>query len=132
MCKEELNQEIEQDVNEVENIEEKTLDEMSKDELIDVICQLMDMKEKEIEVDTENIQNLELDKKEFTKGLKSMSLIAGQFCALTSVGIDNASAIDVIVNMANTEFNLKLNQMTCDSNEKTARFQQVNQEQNSI
>jgi len=122
------------DINENELNEElddqTSLESLSKDELIDVIEQLMNSKD--VNIDTDNLQNLSLDAKEYAKGLKSISLIAGQYSGLKSVGIDSTSAIDILINMANTEFNLKLNQMTGDSNKEVAKVQQFTQEQNQV
>jgi hypothetical protein len=55
--------------------------------------------------------------------------MAGQLNALVSAGFDKASAIDVILNERNIEYNLQLNEMTCASNEKQAKYQQ---EQNQV
>jgi len=117
----ELNEDMEDDT---------SLESLSKDELIDVIEQLMNSKD--VEVNTENIQNLGLNEKEFAKGLSSVSLIAGQYTGLKNVGIDSASAIDILINMANTEFNLKLNEMTCTNNKAVAGIQQTISEQNQV
>ena len=113
-----------------QDMEEKTLEDMSKDELIDVVCQLMEIKDKEIEINTDDIQGIKIDPKEFAKGVKSMSFMAGQYSVLKSVGIDSTSAIDMIVNERNVEYNLKLNEMTCINNREIANIQQTIQEQN--
>jgi len=125
MCKEELNQieDIEDEIN-----EEMTLDDMSKDQLINVIEQLMSSKE--VDINTENVQELELNPQEFQAGIDSISFLVGQYSALKSVGIDSTSAIDVILNERNIEYNLELNRMTCDNNKEIAKTQQTITEQN--
>lgn len=127
MCKEELNQveDIEDGIN-----EEMTLDDMSKDQLIDVIEQLMNTKE--VEVDTESVQGLEFDEDEFQAGIDSISFLAGQYSALKNVGIDSASAVDIILNERNIEYNLQINQMTCENNKAVAKIQQTISEQNQV
>lgn len=127
MCKEELNQ-----IEDIEEVENKTIEDMSQEELVEVVYQLMDMKEKEIEVYTENVKDLEIDQEEFKAGIDSVSFMCGQFNALVSSGIDKASAIDILLNERNIDYNLQLNQMTSDNNKEIARIQQVQQEQNSI
>lgn len=122
----EVDQEIEDDM------EELNLEDMDKEQLISVIEQLMYMKEKEIEVNTDSIQGIEIDSKEFAKGIKAMSFIAGQYCALKSVGVDSTSAIDIVVNERNVEYNLKLNKMTCENNKEISKIQATIQEQNQV
>jgi hypothetical protein len=122
MCKEELNN--------VEDIEEDqtSLESLSKDELIDVIEQLMNSKD--IKVNTENVQDLELDPQEFQAGIDSISFLAGQFSTLVNIGVDKTSAIDIILNERNIEYNMQLNQMTCENNKEIAKIQQEIQENN--
>jgi hypothetical protein len=124
MCKEELNN--------VEDMEEDqtSLESLSKDELIDVIEQLMDSKD--VKVNTENIQELELDSQEFQAGIDSISFLAGQFSTLVNIGVDKTSAIDIILNERNIEYNMQLNQMTCDNNREIAKIQQEIQENNQL
>lgn len=117
---------------EIEQEEELTLEDMDKEQLISTIEQLMYMREKEIEVNTDNIQNLELDNKEFAKGLKSVSFICGMIAGLSSVGLTKDQVMDYVVNEQNIKFNKDLNSQTCASNERTAKIQQATQEQNQI
>jgi hypothetical protein len=112
-----------------ENVE-LTLENMSKDQLISVVEQLMSIKD--IEVDIDDVQGIKLDKKEFEKGIKLVSLTCGMISALTSVGLTKDQVMDYVINEQNINFNLKLNQMTCDSNKETAKIQQTVQEQNQI
>ena len=127
MCKEELNQ---VDEMEEENFEEMTLDDMSKDQLIDVIEQLMTTKE--VEVSTDSVQGLEFDEDEFSKGLKSVSYICGMISGLSSVGLNKDQIMDYVVNEQNIKFNKDLNSQTCVSNEKVAKIQQTIAEQNNV
>lgn len=120
--------EIDQELD--EEMESKTIEDMSKDELVEVVYQLMEMKEKEIEIDTENVQGFEINEQEFKAGIDSISFMCGQFNALVSSGIDKASAIDILLNERNIDYNLQLNKMTCDNNREVAKIQQTIQEQN--
>ena len=122
MCKEELNQ-----VDEMEEVEQEQ-EYFTQDEVYDIIEQVTP----KIEVNTEDVQNYCIDEQEYIAGVQSMSFLVGQYSALRSAGIDSSSAIDIIVNERNIEFNLQINEMTCTSNEKTAKIQQINQEQNNV
>ena len=115
-----------------EEIEDKTIEEMSQEELVEVVYQLMDMKEKEIEVNMDDVQGLSINVQEYQAGIDSISFLVGQYSALKSVGIDSTSAIDVILNERNIEYNLELNRMTCDNNREVAKIQQTIQEQNQV
>ena len=122
MCKEELNQ-----VDEMEEVEQEQ-EYFTQDEVYDIIEQVTP----KIEVNTEDVQNYCIDEQEYIAGVQSMSFLVGQYSALRSAGIDSSSAIDIIVNERNIEFNLQINEMTCTSNERTAKIQQINQEQNQV
>ena len=113
-----------------EELEDKTIEEMTQEELVEVVYQLMDMKDKEIEVDKENVQGLSINLQEYQSGMDSISFLIGQYSALKSVGIDSTSAIDIIINERNIEYNLDINRMTCDNNKEIAKIQQTINEQN--
>ena len=49
-----------------------------------------------------------------------------------SVGVDLQSAIELVLNERNISYNLELNKMTCDSNERQVKIQGVKTEQNQI
>lgn len=115
------------EVNEQEGL---TLDDMSKEQLIDTIEQLMDMSDKEIVVNKDDIQNIAIDSGKYKKGVSSMSYIIGQYSALVGVGIDSTSAIDIVVNERNIVYQEGLNGMTCENNLKIAKTQQIQVEQN--
>jgi hypothetical protein len=123
MCKEELNQ-----VDEIEEVESQEQEYFTQDEVYDIIEQVTP----KVEINVDEVQGLELNSQEFQAGIDSISFLCGQYSALRSVGIDSSSAIDIIVNERNIEFNLQINQMTCTSNEKTAKIQQTIQEQNQV
>lgn len=116
----ELNQEIETEGTEQEYF--------TQNEVYDIIEQVTP----KVEVITEGVDGLKINAQEFQAGIDSISFLCGQYSALRSVGIDSSSAIDIIVNERNIEFNLQINEMTCNSNEKQSKIQQVNQEQNQI
>lgn len=122
------------EVNEKELIQEDEMDEtegqeyFTQDEVYDIIEQVTP----KVKVNVEEVQELQINSQEFQAGIDSISFLCGQYSALRSVGIDSNSAIDIIVNERNIEFNLQINEMTCKSNEKQAKLQQVQAEQNQI
>lgn len=81
---------------------------------------------------TENIEDLQLDKKEFSKGIKDISYIAGQIVALQSIGYSQEYIHEFLLNKDTGKHNMELNKMTCDSNEKVAKAGAVQMEKNSI
>lgn len=118
MCKEELNEEME-----LEN-ETTSMEDLSKEELLKVIEYLQEMPK----LDLEDLMNMN----EFQEGIKSMAKVCGQVVALNTVNVDSNTIADIILNEANIQYNLKLNEMTCSSNEKVARLQEVKVEQSQI
>lgn len=123
MFKEELNQ-----VDEIEEVGSQEQEYFTQDEVYDIIEQVTP----KVEINVDKVQGLELNSQEFKAGIDSISFLCGQYSALRSVGIDSSSAIDIIVNERNIEFNLQINEMTCTSNEKTAKIQQTIVEQNQV
>jgi hypothetical protein len=116
----------------IENNEYINLEDMSKEELIDVVYELANDKSKEVAVNLENVQSLEFEADEFEKGLKSVSYICGMITGLSNVGLNKEQIMDYVVNEQNIKFNKNLNKMTCDSNEKTAKIQNVQIQQQMI
>lgn len=54
-----------------------------------------------IQLDTEGLEEIKIDKKEFLKGVKQVSILAGMFSCLRSVGMDMDSASAFILNERN-------------------------------
>lgn len=128
MCKEELNQEVELD--EDMEMEDLTLEDMDKDQLIDVITQLMEMRDREIEINTDNIQGIEVDEQEYKAGVQSMSFLVGQISVLKASGVSEDFIREMILNRETIEHNQTLQHMNNESSERIAKIQQTIQEQN--
>ena len=79
MCKEFENEELE--LNEQEQV---NLEDLDREELINIIYSLSEQKDKEIEIYTDNVQDTKIDSKEFENGVNSFSFIAGAFSVLNS------------------------------------------------
>ena len=117
---------------ELELNEEDTIESLSKEQLIELVYNLLYQKDKEIQIGTDELETVSIDKNEFKKGVKSVSSICGSLSALMSVGVDLQSAIELVLNERNISYNLELNKMTCESNERQAKITQVKLEQNQI
>ena len=60
------------------------------------LLKLLESLEPKVEVNTENIQGLSLNKEEFERALEDMSYVCGQIIALKSVGCTTSMAFDYI------------------------------------
>lgn len=57
----------------------------------------------QVELDTSEVANSKIDKKEFEKGIKDMSRIAGRFSVLRNVGMSEEAIITYMLNDRNIE-----------------------------
>lgn len=89
------------------------------------IAQLLDEVLPKVACNTNDLQDFELDEYKFQNGVNSVSEICGQYSALINVGIDKSSAIDVIMNIQNIEFNKIVNTENCTTNKETAKLQNI-------
>ena len=122
-----MNEELNQEQELMEEVEQEQ-EYFSQEEVYDIIEQVTP----KVEVNVDEVQGLELNSQEFQAGIDKVSRTCGMISALASVGLTKDQIMDYVINEQNIEFNLKLNQMTCDSNKETARIQQVVQESNQI
>ena len=89
------------------------------------IAQLLDEVLPKVVCNTNELQDFKLNEKMFQNGVSSVSGICGQYSALTNVGVDKSSAIDIIMNIQNIEFNKIVNTENCTTNKETAKLQSV-------
>ena len=61
------------------------------------VAQLLDEVLPKVACNTNDLQDFKLDEDKFQDGINSVSAICGQFSALTNVGVDKSSAIDIIM-----------------------------------
>ena len=129
MCKD-----CENNINKNEELEQEnvSLEDLSKDELLDVCYSLLEQKDKEIDINVDDLNDITIDKSEFKKGIKQYSSIAGAFTVLNSVGYPKDLIHEFLINRETVEFQLALNEQTCESNEKQAKITQVKLEQSQI
>ena len=104
MCKEckevEMNDEVEQE-------KEFSIEDLSREELIETVYSLLSTKEKEINLDNGRISELD----SFQKGVEKASFYAGFYSCLVNCGVSTQDA-----------FELMLNQNTCDNNQELQRI----------
>ena len=118
------NEELEQ-----ENV---SLEDMDKEQLLDIVYSLLEQKDKEIDINVDNLDGITIDKNEFKKGIKQYSAIAGAFTVLNSVGYPKDLIHEMILNDKTIQHNQQLQQMNNESSEKIAKIQEVKTEQSQI
>ena len=124
-CKDvEMNEELEQ--------ENMSLEDMDKEQLLDIVYSLLEQKDKEIDINVDNLDGITIDKNEFKKGIKQYSAIAGAFTVLNSVGYPKDLIHEMILNDRTISHNQQLQQMNNESSEKIAKIQEVKIEQSQI
>ena len=104
MCKEckdvGINEEVEQE-------REFSIEDLSHEELIETVYNLLSTKEKEIDLDNSVIAESD----SFQKGVEKASFYAGFYSCLVNCGVSTQDA-----------FELMLNQNTCDNNQELQRI----------
>ena len=104
MCKEckdvEMNEEVEQE-------KEFSIEDLSREELIETVYNLLSTKEKEIDLDNSTIA----ESASFQKGVEKASFYAGFYSCLVNCGISTQDA-----------YELMLNENTCKNNQELQRI----------
>ena len=108
MCKD-----CENNINKNEELEQEnmSLEDMDKEQLLDIVYSLLEQKDKEIDINVDNLDGIAIDKNEFKKGIKQYSAIAGAFTVLNSVGYPKDLIHEMILNDKTIQHNQKLQQM---------------------
>ena len=129
MCKD-----CENNINKNEELEQEnmSLEDMDKEQLLDIVYSLLEQKDKEIDINVDNLDGITIDKNEFKKGIKQYSAIAGAFTVLNSVGYPKDLIHEMILNDRTIQHNQQLQQMNNESSEKIAKIQEVKIEQSQI
>ena len=129
MCKD-----CENNINKNEELEQEnmSLEDMDKEQLLDIVYSLLEQKDKEIDINVDNLDGITIDKNEFKKGIKQYSAIAGAFTVLNSVGYPKDLIHEFLINRETIDYQLSLNEQTCESNERQAKITQVKLEQAQI
>ena len=129
MCKD-----CENNINKNEELEQEnvSLEDMDKEQLLDIVYSLLEQKDKEIDINVDDLNDITIDKSEFKKGIKQYSAIAGAFTVLNSVGYPKDLIHEMILNDRTISHNQQLQQMNNESSEKIAKIQEVKTEQAQI
>ena len=129
MCKD-----CENNINKNEELEQEnvSLEDMDKEQLLDIVYSLLEQKDKEIDINVDDLNDITIDKSEFKKGIKQYSAIAGAFTVLNSVGYPKDLIHEMILNDKTIQHNQQLQQMNNESSEKIAKIQEVKTEQAQI
>ena len=129
MCKD-----CENNINKNEELEQEnvSVEDMDKEQLLDIVYSLLEQKDKEIDINVDDLNDITIDKSEFKKGIKQYSASAGAFTVLNSVGYPKDLIHEMILNDKTIQHNQQLQQMNNESSEKIAKIQEVKIEQSQI
>ena len=129
-----MSKDCENNINKNEELEQEnmSLEDMNKEQLLDIVYSLLEQKDKEIDINVDNLDGITIDKNEFKKGIKQYSAIAGAFTVLNSVGYPKDLIHEMILNERTIYHNQQLQQMNNESSEKIAKIQEVKIEQSQI
>ena len=129
-----MSKDCENNINKNEELEQEnmSLEDMDKEQLLDIVYSLLEQKDKEIDINVDNLDGITIDKNEFKKGIKQYSAIAGAFTVLNSVGYPKDLIHEMILNERTIYHNQQLQQMNNESSEKIAKIQEVKIEQSQI
>lgn len=85
---------------------EVSLEDLTKEQLIDVIEDLTSRAQ--IDVNVENIQDKTIDEEEYSNGLKIGSFYLGMFKALENTTLDNEQVYNLLLNESTCRHNIRL------------------------
>ena len=129
MCKDCENKELEMNEEQLNDSQQGvSLEDMSKEELLDVVYQLLDSKAKQIELDNTDIAK----SNDFNKGIEKASYYAGFYSCLLNSGFSVDNAYELTLNQNTCDNNQELQKIVNGSSEKIARIQELKIEQNQI
>jgi hypothetical protein len=74
-----------------------------------------------IYLDTENVEDLQLDKIEFEKGLKEVSYLSGMVTGLINIGIPLEEAINYLYARLNSDMNIKIAEINCKASIESSK-----------
>ena len=129
MCKD-----CENNINKNEELEQEnvSLEDMDKEQLLDIVYSLLEQKDKEIDINVDNLDGITIDKNEFKKGIKQYSAIAGAFTVLNLVGYPKDLIHEMILNHKTIQHNQQFQNTVNQTNKEIAKIQEVKIEQAQI
>lgn len=78
-----------------------------------------------IPMELENLKGIKYDKKEFDKGIKDYSYVAGAISSLLNAGLSSTDALNYIINRETIEHNFKLQEIINANNKEVAEIQEL-------
>ena len=118
MCEEckdvEMNEEVEQE-------KEFSIEDLSREELIETVYSLLSTKEKEIDLDNSIIA----DSASFQKGVKKASFYAGFYSCLVNCGLSTQDAYELTMNESTSRNNLNLQKLVNEGNIAISDLQKI-------
>ena len=111
-----------------DNVDEEQEEFYTEDEVVRMIKEVTP----NIQLNTDHLNGLALNNIEFIKGVNEFSKYAGQYIALSNVGISEENAIQLIINMQTIKHNEILNTQTCNNNLQIAKVQATKIEESQI
>lgn len=78
-----------------------------------------------IPMELENLKGIKYDKKEFDKGVKDYSYVAGAISSLLNAGLSSTDALNYIINRETIEHNFKLQEIINANNKEVAEIQEL-------
>ena len=116
MCKEckevEMNDEVEQE-------KEFSIEDLSREELVETVYSLLSAKEKEIDLDNSVIAESD----SFQKGVEKASFYAGFYSCLISCGLSTQDAYELTMNESTSRNNQELQRIVNNGSIDVARIQ---------
>ena len=118
MCKDckdvKINEEVEQE-------KEFSIENLSREELIETVYNLLSTKEKEIDLDNSVITESD----SFQKGVEKASFYAGFYSCLVNCGLSTQDAYELTLNESTSRNNLKLQKVVNEGNIAIADLQKI-------
>ena len=78
-----------------------------------------------IPMELDNLEGIKYDKKEFDKGVKDYSYVAGAISSLLNAGLSSTDALNYIINRETIEHNFKLQEIINANNKEVAEIQEL-------
>ena len=120
MCKEckdvGMNEEVEQE-------REFSIEDLSHEELVETVYNLLSTKEKEINLDNSIIAESD----SFQKGIEKASFYAGFYNCLVNCGLSTQDAYELMLNQNTCDNNQKLQEIVNNGSENVAKIQEDKQ-----
>jgi type II secretory pathway component PulF len=113
-----------------ENSEENQEQQYENMNLEDLVSQLQqDAALNPIELNVDNLTDIEINKDNFSKGLKDISYTCGMLTGLINIGLSPKDALDYVLNQENINHNQRLQDKINNNNIEVSKIQQLKIEQ---